>query len=266
MNYLVNFYIFIFYFSLVLICYYILGYFTINKQIFNICLPFYECKIGTNFILASWLIILFYFCFRIYVDNETNNPRLIKYKQFNKEAETGDLIIYRWEHVDIGYRMFSKFSHVGMIVKKNNKLYLLETHPDENKKNNKKNNEGVHLYSLKKRIKYYNGECYLVKLNAKCDRNLLSANIIKNLSEYKKIPFDSYFRDLFVYNYFKNLFTNVPNKESMFCSEFIGYILHDNKIYTHNKNYASLNPGSFLDLQKNKQPLYKSLKKIDFSI
>lgn len=275
MDFLVNFYICLFYTSLIFICYYILGFFIINKPLLSS--QFFE--VGQNFILASWIVILFYFCYRLFIDNEMNNTPLIKYKNIYKEAETGDLIIYRWNIVDVGFRMFSKFSHVGMIVKKNNKLYLLETHPDENKnKKHKKNNDGVHLYLLKNRIEDYDGECFLAKLNTNCDREQLTNNIIKNLNEYKNIPFDASFRDLFVYNYFRNFITRqspassvnsvhectVPNKQTMFCSEFIAYVLYKNSIYTHDKNLASLNPGSFLHLTKNNKPLYKSLKKIIF--
>lgn len=265
MNILVNFYIFIFYTSLVLICYCILGFFITDKPLISVS---FVSEVRQNLILASWIIILFYFCYRLYIDNEMNNTPTIKYKNLYKNVKTGDLIIYRWNTVDVGFRMFSKFSHVGMIVKKNKKLYLLETHPDENtNKKDKKSNDGVHLYLLKNRIEDYDGECFIAKLNPKYDTKYITNNIINNLKEYKKIPFDASFRDLFVYNYLKNLITpfdvTVPNKESMFCSEFIGHILYKTDIYRHDKNLASLNPGSFLDLKNNNnEQLYNYLKKV----
>ena len=267
MNILIYVYIFIFYQILNILMYLILN--LCLNNIYNVG-PICSYYISRNLLLSSWIILLFYLSYRIFTDNEMNiinNNYKISYKDLKKNAKTGDLIIYRWNTIDIGYRMFSKYSHVSMIIRKKNKLFILETHPNENKHKKSKNNEGVHLYKLKNRILNYDGDCYFTQLNCNTITSInLTNNIMKNIKKYKEIPFDNSFRDLFVWNYFMNLFNiKTPIKNEMFCSEFIGYILKDNKIYNHDKNLTSLNPGSFLHLNHgNNGNLYKNLLKISF--
>ena len=259
-----NFYIFLFYVILALICYYILGYFKPNNYhpILN------YIGLGENFILASWIMLIFYFCFRVYIDNEMNNTSKMNYTKFKKTAKTGDLIIYRWEYIDVGYRMFSKFSHVAMVVKKGKKLYLLETHPNENKKNKKPDNQGIHLYLLKNRLSQYNGQYYISPLKKNINRDDFTNYILTNFKKFKKeIPFDNAFRDLFVYNYFANrLGMKIEKKKEMFCSEFIGYLLDKYNIYHHNENLAAIEPGTFLTFKdKTGKNIYGDLTEILFN-
>lgn len=265
MEFLINFYIFLFYFTLTIICYYILGFFNPN----NSNSIFSYIGLGDNFILASIIIIIIYFCFRVYIDNEMVGIPKLKYSEFKKNAKTGDLIIYRWEYVDVGFRMFSKYCHVAMVVKKGKKFYLLETHPNENKNNiGKKDNQGVHLYVLKNRLSQYNGQYYLVPLNSNINRDKLTKNILDDIKTFKKeIPFDNAFRDLFVYNYFANkLGIKLTEKKEMFCSEFIGYILNKYNIYKHNGNLTSIEPGTFLSFKNNTNDnLFRNLKEICFT-
>lgn len=260
MEWLIDFYIFIFYLTLIMICYCILGYVKPNKyhSLLN------NLGIGENFILASWIVLIFYFCFRVYIDNEMNNTLKINYTKFKKIAKTGDIIMYRWEYVDVGFRMFSKFSHVAMVVRKGKKLYLLETHPNENKNSkNKSDNQGIHLYLLKNRIKKYNGQCYLASLNKDIDTKNLTKYIVNDLDKFKKIPFDNGFRDLYVYNFFANrLGIKLQKKKEMFCSEFIGYLLHKYNIYNHNENLASIEPGTFLNFKQKNKKIFSDLLEI----
>ena len=260
MNFIITFYIFLFYLTLTIICYCILGFVKTNK--FNSLLSI--VGLGENFILASFITFGLYLYFRIYIDNEMEYTPKIKYSKFEEHAKTGDLIIYRWKCVDVGFRMFSKYCHVAMIVKKDNKLYLLETHPNEYKDTKKKNNQGVHLYSLKNRLRQYDGDYYLVPLNHNINRNKLANDIINDLKTFKKIPFDSTFRESFVYNYLANkIGINIPKKNEMFCSEFIGFILHKYNIYRSKEKLLSIEPGSFLYFINNKNnKIFKSIKQI----
>lgn len=265
MEWIINFYIFLFYLTLALICYCVLGYFRPNN--YHWLLNY--IGLGENFILASWIVLTFYFCFRVYIDNEMNSTPKMNYSKFKKTAKTGDLIIYRWEYVDVGFRMFSKFSHVAMVVKKGKKLYLLETHPNENKNSkHKPDNQGVHLYLLKNRLSQYNGQYYLAPLKKNIDTDNFTNYILNNFKKFKKeIPFDTSFRDLFVYNYFANrLGMKLPKKKEMFCSEFIGYLLDKYNIYHHNENLAAIEPGTFLTFkQKNGKKLFGDLTEILFN-
>jgi hypothetical protein len=177
---------------------------------------------------------------------------MISYENIENIAQTGDLVIFRWNTIDIGFRLFSKFSHVGMIVKQKGKLYLLEIHPKEIPESDI-DNSGVHLYHLKPRLDEYNGTYYFTQLNTSDSiREKLGKYILNNLKKYKKnIPFDMNFRNIFVVNYFYNLFNiKLPKRKAMFCSEFIGTILDKCKIYKHYKNISSINPGTFLEFKK----------------
>jgi hypothetical protein len=82
--------------------------------------------------ISIFLTSICYFFDRLYIDNEMNGYKKINYTEIEKVASTGDLVCFRWNCVDAGLRLFTKFSHVGMIVKTgSNKLYILETHPKE---------------------------------------------------------------------------------------------------------------------------------------
>lgn len=215
------------------------------------------------FILSVFIVSIIYVLDRLYIDTEMYGISTINYNKIKKFANTGDLIIFRWNTIDVGFRLFSKFSHVGMIVKKNNKLYLLETHPKEH---NEFDDSGVHLYHLKSRLDEYNGECYFSQIQInKNKREEITTYIFDNLKQFKKnMPFDTNFRNIFVLNYFCNLLNlDLPEKKGMFCSEFIGTILQDTGTYHHHhKNLASLNPGSFIDLKKNNKSLYHQLYRV----
>lgn len=201
-----------------------------------------------SIILSVWILTICYLIDRIYIDTEMIMTPKITYENMQSIANTGDLVIFRWNMINVGFRIFSKFSHVGMIVKHKDKLYLLETHP----KDSYIDNSGVHLYCLKTRLKNYNGEYYFTQLNVLNNkREYLRQHIIKNIKNFKKnIPFDNNFRSVFVLNYFCNLLNiELPKKKSKFCSEFIAVILEKCKIYKHYKNISSINPGSFLDFK-----------------
>lgn len=219
-------------------------------------------------ILSIFIVALGYFLDRIYIDTEMYGTPYVTYDKLEKIANTGDLVIFRWNMVDVGYRLFSKHSHAGMIVRKKNKLYLLETHPKENLES-EIDDSGVHLYHLEKRLREYNGDYYYSQINISNQRrNKLTNYIFKNLNKFKRnIPFDTNFRNTFVLNYFLNLL-NIPlyKRKGMFCSEFLATILQKNDIYHHHKNLASINPGTFLEFKKlNGENLFSQLYQIIIS-
>jgi hypothetical protein len=223
-------------------------------------------NIKTYTIVYILVVAILYVLSSLYIDTEMISTPKLNYKKLLEIADTGDLIIFRWNIIDVGFRLFSKYSHVGMIVKHKNKLYILETHPNENLYSNEKDNSGIHLYSLKPRLLEYEGTYYFTKLKSTCSRQNLKNHILQNLKKYKKdIPFDNNFRNTFVFNYIYNLLNiKVSNRKEMFCSEFIATILENCKIYKHSKNLSSINPGTFLEFTKNNKQLYDSLYHIYF--
>lgn len=219
-------------------------------------------------VLSVFIVSVVYLCYRTYIDTEMIGTPVITFEKLCKIAKTGDLVIFRWNLVDVGYRLFAKHSHVGMIVRKNDKLYLLEIHPNESKEQGI-DDSGVHLYNLEKRLNEYNGDYYFTQSNiTQQERQKLSDHIFQNLKKYKKkVKFDTNFRTVFVVNYFCNLLNiTLPKKDTMFCSEFIGYILQKTNIYHHDKNLASINPGTFLEFQnKDGEQLFSPLYQIIIS-
>lgn len=208
-------------------------------------------------IVSIILALLIFTVFRLYIDSEMYDIPKVKYSSIT--PETGDLIVFRWNYVDAGFRLFSKFSHVGMVVNVKDELFILEIHPEEN---NKKN-EGVHLYSLKKRLDSYNGDCYYSKLECKKSRSLLSKNISENIKEYKCIPFDNNFRNVFVSSAIYKKFGYEPSvKKTMFCSEFIAHVLKKSGVKSDISCLSFYNPGSFLNLKTDTTCLYTSLFKL----
>jgi hypothetical protein len=212
--------------------------------------------------LSILLVSVSFLIDSVYIDTEMLTTPMTSYEKMETIANTGDLVIFRWNTVDVGFRLFSKFSHVGMIVKHKDKLYLLETHPKEDLES-KIDDSGIHLYHLKKRLEEYNGTYYFTQLNTQNNkRKDITKHIMTNLKKYKKtIPFDNNFRNIFVLNFFYNLFgIKLPERKSMFCSEFIGTILQECNVYKHYKNISSINPGTFLEFKKqNGENLYGPL-------
>lgn len=213
-------------------------------------------------VLCTWIVFSLFLLLRIVIDNENSNLKKIQFIKIKDIAETGDLICFRWNYVDALFRIFSNFSHVGMIIKINKKLYILEIHPNEDDKIN----GGVHLYLLENRIKGYYGNYYYTKLNTTYKKRKNIKNHIKsNLQFYKQsIHFDDNFKYIFVQNYIYNLFNLKINKRNtMFCSEFIGNILKKTNIYVYH-NLISLHPSSFLNFKINQKYLYQDLQEILF--
>jgi hypothetical protein len=206
----------------------------------------------------------------------------ISFNELQRTCNTGDIILFRWNDIDLGFRIFSKFSHVGMIYKKNKRLYILETHPEGETSNIGIDTSGVHLHNLKKRIRYYNGTVYYAKLNLSNDAKLNLSNDAKlnlsndaklnlsndakptipfiekyiknNLKRYKSIPFDDNFRNEFVISFIKYSFglqgkcKGVDRKKSMYCSEFIMNIL-DDICLVETEKLPPVSPGSFEGLK-----------------
>lgn len=213
------------------------------------------------FALSAIIVSVVYILDCLYIDTEMLQTPMVSYEKLENIANTGDLVIFRWNIIDVGFRLFSKYSHVGMIVKHKDKLYLLETHPKENLQSDI-DDSGVHLYCLKKRLEEYNGTYYFTQLQVSTKtRENIRGHVLQNLKRYKKdIPFDTNFRNIFVLNFFCNLLgIKLPKRKAMFCSEFIATVLDECNIYKHSKNLSSINPGTFIEFRKNGKELYSPL-------
>jgi len=217
-------------------------------------------------------VIVIILCY-IYISYEMveYDKNAIDIEKLYKMCKTGDIIYFRWPYPDIGFRLFSKFSHVGMVYKQGNNVYILETHPEGDASELGVDESGVHLYDLKERIEKYTGICYLSKLNIKdniedvVNKNtkMIHQYIEKHLDKYKKIPFDEDFRYNYVMAYLHHLIGKTRKNDKMYCSTFIGFILKDLNLLDNDCNIEVFSPSSFLHLKKDNKLLYDDhLKKI----
>ena len=218
-----------------------------------------------SLILTVIVIIVCYIYISYEMVEYDKNP--IDIDELYKSCNTGDIIYFRWPYPDIGFRLFSKFSHVGMVYRDDKRVYILETHPEGDGSELGVDESGVHLYDLKERIEKYTGICYLSTLNIDSCVQSESLNVHrlveKRMDKYKRIPFDEDFRYNYVMAYLHNLIGKTRKNEKMYCSTFIGFILKDLELLHDNCNIEVFSPSSFLHLKKDNKYLYNpDLKKI----
>ena len=197
-----------------------------------------------------------------YIQIELNHLNKTSLDSILQTCKTGDLIITRWNYIDIAYRIFCKYCHVGVIYKNSKGTFLIETHPEESDTQL----SGVNMYLLKDRIENYDGTCYFLKLNQSNKNKIQNYTdiITKNLKLYKSIPFSNDFRIEFLKGWFYNKL-NLQNKynksdRSMYCSELIGFILKDIGIL--NNNFIFLSPDSFENLTIKGKYIYDNSREI----
>jgi hypothetical protein len=219
-------------------------------------LIYYFGKSYLTLIIATLLTIIIMYIISNKIQNELKYINKINFEEFLETCQTGDLIITRWEYVDIGYRIFCKYCHVSIIYKNElGKKFLIETHPveyDENDINMEFPISGVNMYPLKARIKNYEGTCYFLKLKK-------SKKIINfDFNKYKNIKFPTDFRFSFLQNWFYNKIgiSIIKNDNTMYCSELTGHILQDLGILNKKIKINTLSPDSFEFISNQNETLY----------
>lgn len=178
-------------------------------------------------------------------------------------AQQGDLVLFKWHKINPFQETVSPFTHVGMVLIVNDQKYILETHlKGDTSHMGYKDREGVNIYEFKERIKMYKGENYLLKKSS-----FYNINIKDKLSDYINIPFYNDYKDHFIgYCIPKKLCNSCfENKimNSMFCSQFIGYVLQDQGLIDPSINIDCLTPVDFLYMKNDHGPLYTNLYKIN---
>lgn len=209
-------------------------------------------------IIALIFLLYFYKLFNI------NN---IPYISFSKSfLKTGDLILFRWHSIDAMESLVTSFTHVGMVVKLNNNLYILETHMKGDTSHMGYETSGVNIYDLKNRINSYKGNIFLLPIKKKFMTFENEKEIILNITNYKKIPFHDKYE-----NHFKNICLlkkicknciNKTNKNEMFCSEFISKILQDINLMNENDDISCMTPHDLLYIKKNNERIFSNIVKL----
>ena len=141
------------------------------------------------------------------------------------DLKTGDIVLFRSKRWT---RFFTKYTHVGMIVDINSQKFILEINRYDYKKYNVK--KGVGLYEIYSRIESFSGDVYILPMKYKYITIEKQKKLFLNLSKYKEIEFDN---TIYSYLFKKKLiklgfpFIKFKQRNGMFCSEFIEYILKD---------------------------------------
>jgi hypothetical protein len=173
--------------------------------------------------------------------------------------KSGDIILYKANAVQLEHVIFthSFFTHTGMIIKYNNKLYITESNPPNEeyvpantdklytlnpvKKYiiGKKIKSGASIIPLFDRIKYFPGDCYLMSLNKPLSKEKESELLYWVFDSGKKISYPKY----------KQLFTIFLKEKIGFrksttiqhCFEYIAYLLDRLKITNNIHTYDLIN-------------------------
>ncbi|NDC95545.1 hypothetical protein EB077_09600 [bacterium] len=206
-----------------------------------------------KYLFCLWLSLLIVMCVILYnrIEIELDDRQYMTIADVLSNCDTGDLIVFRWYKQDAGHRLFSKYSHVGLVVKVDNHVKVLELHPEGEYKDYP---SGVYLHNLRERVTTYPGPCYFAKLQV--NKEHLQSVLQNNLHTYRQIKFNDNFRNTFVLNTLKKLIGKsiTLDQNTMFCSQFIGKILLDSGFI--NCNIAELSPESITQLKYNDSNTY----------
>jgi hypothetical protein len=181
-------------------------------------------------------------------------------------CKTGDIICFRACNVSILYDIFSPFTHIGMILEKNGKKYILEIDDNDEKYTN--NLSGVELNTLDSRIKMYKGTLFLCQLEKVVSQKNIKFFHSKLSTLTQDMKYNKHYRKHLMSNCFKKLFFSFDNEitdfKNMFCSEFVAYMLQELKILDKTHDITCTLPGDFRRLKDSKTGiyLYKNIIKI----
>ena len=201
--------------------------------------------------------------------------------------KTGDIILFKCNTLPIigAFLTYGYFSHIGMVVKKKiykNDLYISETNPayeylpsDYNKEKKitpllSKNNGwrtqyGSDLLPLLVRIKYYPGECFIMRLNKPLDEK--KENILFNILS-ESCPYPTLFKAIKIFIKEKMGYKDTSARH---CFQHVGDILDKigltNNISSNNSIISICNEiSSIPEKDLNDGFKYEPIKRIIYDI
>lgn len=212
-------------------------------------------------ILVIIIIILLYLSFLIHIDSSLKKDvpdNILTFKQIESSLDTGDLILM--SSLDFGskyirYFTNSYFSHIAMVIKRNDKLYLWEADVDEMKdeKYKKDAQYGTRIVNLKEKLSYYSNNFFgFLKLNTKIDPyKKLNYNYIKKyIKRFRFVHFNSNLLLWFLARIRNKTIDNVCNlitsEKDMYCSELIGRVFQDLNILKRDRHPRYYSPEDFI--------------------
>ncbi len=208
-----------------------------------------------------FLILLFLYIF--------SQPRL-NFKDTSTDdiytlAKTGDILLFRWNKVDLVHNFISFFTHVGIVVEIDDKKYILETHLKGDTRHMGNPNGGVHLYDFKDRVNMYNGHNFLLPLKTKFKSRVHNKIIKDNISRYLKLPFFENYKKYYINQCLPRKFCKTcfsqpsPDTNYIYCSQFVGMILKDLDLINKNTDINCISPYDFIFIKNKKEEIYQDI-------
>jgi hypothetical protein len=214
-----------------------------------------------------FILILVFICLLIVkIINIYNLKKLntISTENLYNKCKTGDIIYFRWNTVKMLNELYSKYTHIGMIVELNDEKYVFETHLKGDAIDMGVETGGVHLHKLIDRINNYNGNMYYSELKYNIDDDILN-KFINNIETYKKIEFqDSYENHILNNCLLKRLYQKCinVNTQKKFCSEFVMFCLYELEILKNDCSYCVF-PDDFKNLKVDDNLIFDTVERID---
>lgn len=157
------------------------------------------------------------------------------------QFKTGDIILFKKKYRDRAiWLMLTNYTHIGIVINLNNKLYILENNPPILLKYNNKILKNTTLTELYDRLYNYDDKIYYVKVKLNYQLKI-EENLKKNLKKYLSIKFP---KNKLLYLFYTLIIKNeysIP--KYLICSELIYYILFDTKLV---KSYLCKTPDDII--------------------
>jgi hypothetical protein len=177
--------------------------------------------LGCIILLLFCLILLIYYAYTTiyyYEDSEYYKYKYTYLEDIINELDTGDLILFSSYYFS-AIRVLShpRFSHIGMIIRKDNKIYGIEL-LDSDYTAPGKMIYNINIFDLKERIIYYPGFIYISKYNKKLDAITKTKLIKETENKIYEYPINN----VLLLKYLLNINNNQYNKS---CIEYIVHLL-----------------------------------------
>lgn len=181
-------------------------------------------------ILIIRIIYVIYNVYKNYMLSKICQKQLIINKILLKDIkynlQTGDLILFNYNHAEIWTRIFGNtmYSHIGIIIKIDNEFYIYEIIKDDYKYKGKKY-QNVQLSNLDDRINNYVGNVYIGLLKNKLSDEQLNL-VYKYIDNHKNIKFGN------ILSFFINIVLGININNTYFCNELISNLLDNINLST----------------------------------
>ena len=180
-------------------------------------------------------------------------------------ARTGDLVAFRHRTTmpwDLPSRMVSAVTHVGVVVRDNGVVKVVETHNVGDTRALGVFDGGVHAYPLDQRARAYDGEVYLCRLAVPLSPGQEAA-LRAAVRELSGVPFETRFKRHYASKCLvRTGRRGAEPRDQMFCSEFLGLVLVRAGLLPPDTDTQCLTPESFLHARVEGRPLYTDLVRL----